>query len=42
MELVGGEFTEAVLYFKNVWMPARSIVKSAIDKRLEVRKCRKL
>ena len=36
MELVGGEFTEAVSYFQRSWLPAKQIVEQAISSRHEV------
>lgn len=36
MALTGGEFTDRVLYYKNVWWPARSEVVRAIESRFEV------
>jgi hypothetical protein len=39
MKMVEEEFLEAVSYFKDVWLPARTIVQTAIEKRLEVYKC---
>ena len=36
MELVGGEFTECVVAYRDVWLPARNIVQKAIEKRQEV------
>ena len=36
MQLVGGEFSERVCEYKDVWLPARTIVQKAIDSRLEV------
>lgn len=37
MELVGGEFTERILYYTDVWMPARAIVRKGINQRFDVR-----
>jgi len=37
MALVLGEFLESVQYIKNVWLPARNIVRCAIEKRFEVK-----
>lgn len=36
MKMVEEEFLETVSYFKDVWLPARTIVQTAIEKRLEV------
>lgn len=36
MKVVGKEFTECVLDYKNAWMPARNIVKKALDTRHQV------
>lgn len=36
MNLVVDEFLQCVRYTKNVWLPARNIVQSAVSKRLEV------
>lgn len=36
MELVGGEFTERVLYYKDFWMPAKAIVRKGISERFNV------
>ena len=36
MELVGGEFTECVVAYRDVWLPTRNIVQKAIEKRREV------
>ena len=36
MKMVEEEFLETVSYFKDVWLPARTIVQSAIEKRYEV------
>ena len=36
MELVGGEFTECVVAYRDVWLPAGNIVHKAIEKRQEV------
>ena len=36
MELVGSEFTSRILATKNIWLPARDIVKEAIERRNEV------
>ena len=36
METAGGEFTQAVQSYHKVWLPARSIVKEALDRRKEV------
>ena len=36
MELVGKEFKECILRYKNVWLPAREVVHSAISNRFEV------
>lgn len=35
-ELVGGEFTDTVLYFATIWWPCRAIVIDAIKKRFDV------
>ena len=35
MELVKSEFLESVLYFKDSWLPARSLVEEAVEKRFE-------
>ena len=37
MELVGSEFVERILAVKNIWWPARDIVRTAIENRHEVR-----
>ena len=37
MKLVGSEFTERVRFYRDVWWPARELVKTAINKRHEVR-----
>ena len=34
--MVGDEFTERVKFFRDVWWPARLIVKEAMDNRFEV------
>ena len=36
MDLVGGEFTERVKEYKDVWLPARTIVQKALNSRLQV------
>ena len=36
MDLVGGEFTERVREYKDIWLPARTIVLKALDSRLQV------
>lgn len=36
MKVVGKEFTECVLDYKNAWMPARNIAKKALDTRHQV------
>ena len=36
MELVGVEFTECVVVYRDVWLPARNILHKAIEKRQEV------
>lgn len=36
METAGGEFTEAVQSYHKIWLPARDIVKEALDNRREV------
>ena len=36
MQLVGREFTERVMEYKDVWLPARAIVQEAIESRLQV------
>ena len=36
MELVGGDFVEALQYLYNVWWPARQIVEQAIENRHKV------
>ena len=36
MELVGKEFTEQVLYYKNAWLPAHGIVLKALQERTKV------
>ena len=36
MNLVGGEFVDCVREQVRVWLPARAIVKNALDSRLEV------
>ncbi|XP_032238349.2 MYG1 exonuclease isoform X2 [Nematostella vectensis] len=36
LQLVGGEFMDKVLYYKNSWLPARSLVKGAVLHRFEV------
>ncbi|XP_014776093.1 MYG1 exonuclease isoform X1 [Octopus bimaculoides] len=38
MELVGSEFLERVTFYKNSWIPARKIVKQAIEERYEIDK----
>ena len=35
MELVKSEFLERVFYFKDSWLPARSLVEDAVKKRFE-------
>ncbi len=37
LKMVEGEFLETVNYFKDAWLPARTIVQRAIDKRYEVK-----
>ena len=36
LKMVKGEFVETVRYFNEVWLPARIIVQTAIEKRFEV------
>ena len=36
MKLVGEEFTDRVMAYKNVWLPAREIVQRAITDRYQV------
>ncbi|UYV70664.1 C12orf10 [Cordylochernes scorpioides] len=36
VELVGEEFTDRVQYFTSSWLPARSLVQQALERRLEV------
>ena len=36
MERVGEEFNDIIQHYKDSWLPARSIVLSAIEKRHEV------
>ena len=36
MQLVGKEFTDRVVEYKDIWLPARTIVQRAIESRLEV------
>ena len=36
MQLVGGEFTERVKAYKDVWLPARTIVHKALTSRHQV------
>ena len=36
MKMVEAEFLEDVNYFKNVWLPARTIVQKAIEERYKV------
>jgi hypothetical protein len=36
MQLVGTEFTEKVREYKDIWLPARTIVQRAIESRLQV------
>ena len=36
LKMVGKEFLDTVEYFKEVWLPARTIVQTAIEKRFEV------
>lgn len=38
MERVGEEFKDVVQYYKDSWLPARSIVLTAVEKRFEVHK----
>ena len=40
VELTGKEFVQHVNYAANIWLPARSIVQEAIEKRFEVNKTR--
>ncbi|XP_067124012.1 MYG1 exonuclease [Centruroides vittatus] len=42
MELVGSEFVDKVLFYNNVWWPAREIVQSAIKNREEVDSSREI
>ena len=35
MQLVGSELEQRVLYYHNVWLPARSIVERALNDRLQ-------
>lgn len=42
VELTGNELVQRINYVANVWLPARSIVQEAIDKRFEVNKTRTL
>ena len=37
MDLTGGEFLESVEYFAKCWLPAREIVRKALEQRHEVR-----
>ena len=37
MKLVGGEFVDCVQGLKNSWLPARTVVRKALDSRFEVR-----
>jgi hypothetical protein len=34
--MAGNEFLDKLLYYVNVWWPARSIVEKALNKRFEV------
>jgi hypothetical protein len=34
--MVEGEFLETVEYFKDAWLPARTIVQTSIEKRYKV------
>jgi exoribonuclease II len=36
LKMVEGEFLETVEYFKDAWLPARTIVQTSIEKRYEV------
>ena len=36
MALVGGEFTERIKVYKDIWLPARTIVQKALNSRLQV------
>lgn len=36
MKMVEEEFLETISYFKDVWLPVRTIVQTAIEKRYEV------
>ena len=37
MDLTGGEFLESVEYFAQCWLPAREIVRKALEQRHKVR-----
>ena len=39
MSLVGSEFVDRVMFYANVWWPARALVSEAIEKRFKVSKC---
>ena len=39
MEMAGDEFLSVLNNYAKSWMPARTIVKQALDKRMEVRIC---
>ena len=36
MELVGREFSEKVIEYKDIWLPARAIVQRALESRFQV------
>ena len=36
MQLVGREFIERVLWYKNIWLPARAVVQRALESRFQV------
>ena len=36
MEMVGNEFNEVVQFYRDSWLPARTIVESAFEERFKV------
>ena len=36
MELVGREFSERVMEYKDIWLPAKAIVQRALESRFQV------
>ena len=38
MDLVGREFNERVIGFKDIWLPAKAVVQRALESRFQVNK----